>query len=157
MADRIGVLRDGVLVQVGAPREIYDHPATTFVAKLVGVPRINLFDAAREDGAIRVLDSDIVLPVSAHLDAGYRFTLGFRPEDVQIAPDGDLSGQVTLLEPIGVETIVHIKSGAQTLLSSVSGIAHYAIGSPVRFRIVRERLHFFNLSDGRRLTAADAR
>jgi multiple sugar transport system ATP-binding protein len=151
MADRVGVLREGVLVQVGAPREIYDFPATTFVARLVGVPRINLYNAARSDGVIRVADGGIQLPAPTNLDLPETFTIGFRPEDVQIDADGDLTGQVTLLEPLGVETIVHIKSGSQTLLSTVSGISHFSIGSQVRYRIVRERLHFFSPRDGSRL------
>jgi multiple sugar transport system ATP-binding protein len=157
MADRIGVLRDGALIQLGTPREIYDFPETTFVAKLVGVPRINLFGATRADGVIRVPDSGVQLPAPAAAEIPHAFTLGFRPEDVQIAPDGDLDGEVALLEPLGVETIVHIKSGSQILLSTVGGITRYAIGNPVRFRIVRERLHFFSPTDGRRLKAADVR
>lgn len=151
LADRVGVLRDGVLVQVGTPREIYDFPATTFVAKLVGVPRINLYNAARGDGVIRVPDSGIALPAPDRAMLPETFTLGFRPEDVQIGPDGELSGRVTLLEPLGVETIVHIRSGQQDILSTVSGIADLTIGSEVRFHIVRERLHFFDRVSGVRL------
>jgi multiple sugar transport system ATP-binding protein len=153
LADRVGVLRDGVLMQVGMPREIYDFPANTFVARLVGVPRINLYQAARTDGMIRVADSGITLPTPGNAQIPESFTLGFRPEDVQIDPQGDLAGQVTLLEPLGVETVVHIKSGGQSILSSVNGIAHLKVGSDIRFRIVRERLHFFNRQDGARLTA----
>ncbi|MCS7056134.1 MAG: ABC transporter ATP-binding protein [Thermoflexales bacterium] len=152
LADRVGVLRDGVLVQVGTPREIYDFPATTFVAKLVGVPRINLYDAVRTDGKIRVPDSTIELAAPPHAALPESFTLGFRPEDVQIGPDGDLTGQISLLEPLGVETIVHIRSGRHSLLSTVSGIADFSIGSEVRYRIVRERLHFFDRKTGHRLS-----
>ncbi len=152
LADRVGVLRQGVLVQVGTPREIYDFPATTFVAKLVGVPRINLYDATCADGVIRVPDSTIQLAAPAHSRLPETFTLGFRPEDVQIAPDGELSGQITLLEPLGVETIVHIRSGRQSMLSTVSGIADLTIGSEVRYHIVHERLHFFDRKTGHRLS-----
>jgi multiple sugar transport system ATP-binding protein len=151
MADRVGVLRDGVLIQVGSPRDIYDHPATTFVAKLVGVPRINLFGAARSDGVIRVQDSAMQMPAPANAALPDAFTVGFRPEDVQIAPDGEFSGRVTLIEPLGAETVVHIKSGNRDVLSSVNGIASFPIGSEVRYRIIQERLHFFNNADGGRL------
>lgn len=153
MADRVGVLRDGVLVQVGTPREIYDHPATTFVARLVGVPRINLFGAARSDGVIQVSDSTLRMPALASSALPATFTIGFRPEDVQIAPDGDFSGRVTLIEPLGAETVVHLKSGNRDVLSSVNGIASFPIGSEVRYRIIQERLHFFNTADGGRLNA----
>lgn len=153
MADRVGVLRDGVLVQVGTPREIYDYPATTFVARLVGVPRINLFGAARSDGVIHVSDSTLRMPALASSALPATFTIGFRPEDVQIAPDGDFSGRVTLIEPLGAETVVHLKSGNRDVLSSVNGIASFPIGSEVRYRIIQERLHFFNTADGGRLNA----
>ena len=151
MADRVGVLREGILVQTGTPREIYDKPATTFVAKMVGVPRINLFNAEASDNRIRLNNSQVQLPLPAAATVPQSFTLGFRPEDVQIEPDGVLAGEVALLEPLGVETIVHIKSGEQTLLSSVSGIAPFKLGNAVRFNIVRERLHFFRKEDGKRL------
>ena len=151
MADRVGVLREGILVQIGTPREIYDKPATTFVAKMVGVPRINLFNAEASDNRIRLNNSQVQLPLPAAATVPQSFTLGFRPEDVQIEPDGVLAGEVALLEPLGVETIVHIKSGEQTLLSSVSGIAPFKLGNAVRFNIVRERLHFFRKEDGKRL------
>jgi ABC-type sugar transport system ATPase subunit len=65
MADRIGVLNQGRLVQVGTPADIYDRPATTFVATLVGTPRINLFQARRENGAIFVERSDLHLKAAA--------------------------------------------------------------------------------------------
>jgi multiple sugar transport system ATP-binding protein len=71
-------------------------------------------------------------------------TLGVRPEDVQPAGDGVFSGQVALIEPLGVETILHIQNGGQTLLSIVSGMTHWRVGDTVRFNIVRERLHYFD-------------
>jgi multiple sugar transport system ATP-binding protein len=151
MADRVGVLRDGVLIQVGSPRDIYDFPATTFVAKLVGVPRINLFGAAKSDGVIRVQESAMQMPAPVNTALPEAFTVGFRPEDVQITPEGDFNGRVMLIEPLGAETVVHIMSGNRNVLSSVNGIASFPIGSEVRYRIIQERLHFFNNADGGRL------
>ena len=77
-------------------------------------------------------------------------TLGIRPEDVQIRQDGDLTGEVALVEPLGVETIVHIRSGTQALLSVVPGMTDLHFGDEVRFSVVSERLHFFGL-DGARI------
>jgi len=152
MADRVGVMRDGVLVQVGTPREIYDKPANAFVAKMVGVPRINLMPAEMQDGRIHLTQSSgLSLPLPAQNKAPAAFILGLRPEDVRIEPEGELAGEVALLEPLGVETIVHIRSGAQTILSTVGGIAQLKLGQPVRFNIHRERLHIFSKEDGARL------
>ena len=78
------------------------------------------------------------------------FLIGIRPEDVRPTPDGAQQGDVILTEPLGVETVVHIRSGQQTLLSIVPGITDLKIGDPVQYQIVPERLHFFGL-DGRRV------
>jgi len=160
MADRIGVLNQGQLLQVGTPEDIYDRPATSFVAQLVGAPKINLLDAAREDGALVITNSTIRLPLprpagegrgAEELELPPTFVLGVRPEDVQIRHDGDLAGEVALVEPLGVETIVHIRSGAQTLLSVVPGMTALRLGDQVRFSVNYQRLHFFR-SDGTRIS-----
>lgn len=150
MADRIAVLNQGRIVQIGTPYDIYDRPATTFVAQLVGIPRINLLPAERENGTLNVERSTIRLTLPTDLTIPQRFLLGIRPEDVWLAADGDLRGEVVLTEPLGVETVIHIRSGQQTLLSIVPGITDLKIGDVVAYSIARERLHFFNL-DGVRL------
>ena len=151
MADRIAVLRRGQIVQIGTPHDIYDRPATTFVAQLVGTPRINLLTAGRENGTIHVAGSPIQLPLDTrHGALPASFTLGVRPEDVQPRADGPFTGQVTLIEPLGVETVLHIKAGDQMLVSTVAGMTPLRIGEQVRFAIARERLHFFG-PDGERV------
>jgi multiple sugar transport system ATP-binding protein len=145
LADRIAVLRQGRIVQTGAPQDIYDRPASVFVAQLVGNPRINLLAAEAAKGEIHVTGSELRLPLGPTLRGlPASLTLGVRPEDVQPAEDGVFSGQVALIEPLGVETILHIQNGAQTLLSIVSGITHWRVGDVVRFNIVGERLHYFD-------------
>lgn len=151
MADRIAVLREGHIVQIGTPHDIYDRPATTYVAQLVGSPRINLLQAGRENGTIHVTDSPIALPVGTiNGRLPQSFLLGVRPEDVQPQSDGPFVGQITLIEPLGVETLLYIKSGAQTLVSTVPGMTRLQLRDEVRFNIARERLHFFG-PDGARV------
>jgi multiple sugar transport system ATP-binding protein len=146
MADRIAVLDRGHIVQIGTPQDIYDRPSTTFVAQLVGIPRINLLESARENGTLFVADSEIHLPLPADTNVPSSFLLGIRPEDVKLASDGGLGGEVVLTEPLGVETVIHVKSGKQVLLSIVPGITELKIGDAVKFNIDRERLHFFDPS-----------
>jgi multiple sugar transport system ATP-binding protein len=152
MADRIGVLNEGKLVQVGKPDEIYDQPATTFVARLVGTPRINIFEAAPHDGRMVIKDSELHLaaPTSA-LPAS--FLVGIRPEDVNLDPQGTFSGRLILAEPLGVETILHIQNGRQTIVSLVAGMTDVRVGQTIRFSIAEDRLHLFD-KDGLRLKAA---
>lgn len=152
MADRIAVLDRGVILQIGTPTDIYDHPATTMVAQLVGTPRINLFKAAGGDGDFTVSEADLRIGGIAHALPD-QFMVGIRPEDIRLDGNGQFSGRVALTEPLGVETIVHIRCGSLTLLSVVPGTAPYGeVDASIRFDIVRERLHFFSL-DGRRLGA----
>jgi multiple sugar transport system ATP-binding protein len=151
MADRIGVLREGRIIQLGTPEDIYDRPATTFVAQLVGTPRINLLPANFEDGTLHLANSPIQMaPVGVELDLPDSLTLGIRPEDVQPDQDGDFSGKLVLREPLGVETVLHIETGEQTLLSTVPGMTHFRLGDEIRFGIVRERVHYFH-PDGTRV------
>ncbi|MCS7220983.1 MAG: ABC transporter ATP-binding protein [Anaerolineae bacterium] len=152
MSDRIAVLNKGCIVQIGTPEDIYDRPATTFVAQLVGTPRINLFEARREDDTLWVVNSTLRLPAPAGSELPPIFLLGVRPEDVQVCHDGEFSGEIALIEPLGVETILHIKAGKQTLLSIAPGMTPLRVGDPVRFSILRERLHYFR-SDGMRIAA----
>jgi multiple sugar transport system ATP-binding protein len=157
MADRIGVLDHGNLVQVGTPEDIYDRPATTFVAQLVGSPKINLLDAATENGTLTLKGSDVHLP-SCEVCADPKnlpteFILAIRPEDVRPDPAGLFAGEIVLTEPLGVETIVHIKIGEQTIVSTVPGISAHRRGDTVKFGIVRERLHFFDRTSGLRFAA----
>lgn len=144
MADRIGVLDEGRIIQVGTPVDIYDRPATTFVAQLVGSPRINLFDAAKQNGALHIADGALHLQAPAGKELPEKLQVGIRPEDVHPAADGQFAGEVLLTEPLGVETILHIKSGEHTLLSLIPGISRLRRGDTVRFNILSNRLHYFN-------------
>jgi multiple sugar transport system ATP-binding protein len=152
MADRIAVLNEGRIIQVGTPEDIYDRPATTFVAQLVGTPRINLFEATRQNSDIHITDTELRLPALADVELPDTFTLGIRPEDINPDSGGEFSGQVVLIEPLGVETIVHIQSGDQTLVSLVPGMFEVKIGDQLKFGIVHERIHCFAL-DGNRIQA----
>ena len=145
MADRIAVLNEGRIVQLGTPEDIYDRPATTFVAQLVGTPRINLYNARQENSKVYVEDSDLHLPAPPECELPAKFLLGIRPEDVNPNPNGEFSGRLTLTEPLGVETILHIQTGQQSLLSLVPGMTSLKINDEVRFDIVHEHIHCFDL------------
>lgn len=150
MGDRIGVLNKGRIVQIGTPEDIYDRPAMTFVAQLVGTPRINLHEAYCENGTLHVTGSTIHLPVPKEECLPSSFLLGVRPEDVQIHGEGDFPGEIILVEPLGVETILHVRAGEKTVVSLVSGMTDLRLGDPVKFDIIRQRLHYFQ-PDGTRI------
>jgi len=149
MADRIAVLNEGRIIQIGTPEDIYDRPATTFIAQLVGSPRINLYNARREDDTISISDSDVHLPAPRGSRPPSEFLVGIRPENVNPDPKGNFTGQLVLAEPLGVETILHIQSGQRTLLSLVPGITSYHLGDVMKFNIAFEHIHYFGLNGDR--------
>jgi multiple sugar transport system ATP-binding protein len=155
MADRIGVLDHGRLIQIDTPVNIYDHPATTFVAQLIGTPRITLVQAEREDGSFHLTGSSVRMalpePLKKNIPANFQF--GIRAEDVHLeaADSGNFGGEVVLAEPLGTQTIIHIKSGEQTLICSQAGISDLKLGDPVHFSLNIERAHYFG-SDGARIS-----
>jgi multiple sugar transport system ATP-binding protein len=152
MADRIAVLNEGQILQVGTPEDIYDRPATTFIAQLVGSPRINLFKACWQDGTVSVSDSGVQVsaPRGGNLPAD--FLVGIRPENIKPDPMGNFSGRLVLAEPLGVETILHIQSGQSEFIGLVPGMTSYRIGDSMKFNIASEHIHYFGLN-GERLQA----
>lgn len=150
MADRIAVLNKGKIVQMGTPEDIYDRPATTFVAQLVGTPRINLVRSRRENNTLFIEKSELHLPLKDAQNIPPEVLVGIRPEDVILDPDGPFNGSVALTEPLGVQTVIHIQSGEQRLLSLIPGMTTIRIGDQIRFKIINERLHCFSL-EGKRI------
>jgi multiple sugar transport system ATP-binding protein len=149
MADRIAVLNEGRIIQIGTPEDIYDRPASTFVAQLVGSPRINLYKSQREDNTVSINDSDVKLPTMLGDSLPVEFLVGIRPENIKPDPNGKFSGQLVLTEPLGVETILHIKSKERTFLSLVPGITLFHIGDVINFNIAGEHIHYFGLNGER--------
>jgi len=121
------------------------------VAQLVGTPKINLLQAERGDGKVAVKGSGLSVP-APRADLPDSLLLGIRPEDIRPDPKGAFRAKVTLAEPLGVETILHLKSGELTLLGLVPGMATQKVGEEIRFDIVEEKLHFFG-PDNKRIEA----
>ena len=113
LADRIVVLRDGQVEQVGAPMDLYLRPATRFVAEFIGMPAMNVLPAERTaDGKVR-LQGGAAVDLAAPSGAG-TFSLGIRPEDLRLAGEGEaafLEGSVVLVERLGEAQLVHIEAG----------------------------------------------
>ncbi len=157
MADRVAVMNKGRLQQVGTPQEVYDKPANLFVAGFIGSPRMNLFDASvvRRGDAL-VLDAgglEITLPPSYAALIGDRETVvvGIRPEDIHPAdrvPPGvephEFEGTVDFVEPLGSDTIVHIKTPGPVLLMKVPGSYPVSIGDKVKAYMNLKKLHVFD-------------
>ena len=97
LADRVVVLRDGIIEQVGTPLELYDKPANRFVAQFIGMPQMNIVPAE----------------LLQNLPPNCSFA-GIRPEHLNISDDSRISGKIVLIESLGNETLIHLDLGAQS-------------------------------------------
>ncbi len=109
MADRIAVLDAGRLQQLGAPDDVYQHPANLFVAQFIGSPPMNVLPAER-DGDTLVVAGGWRVPSPRLRDEKGALTVGLRPEAIALADDGH-PGEVLVSEPLGSEVIVNVKLG----------------------------------------------
>ncbi len=121
MADRIVVLRDGVVEQIGAPLDLYDRPANLFVAGFIGSPSMNLFKGTiRLNGSPSfVIDGGVSLPL-ASAPAGFHgrpAIYGIRPEHLVLSGIDGMPAEVSVLEPTGSETQVFAKVGAHKIVA----------------------------------------
>jgi multiple sugar transport system ATP-binding protein len=156
MGDRIVVMRDGLIQQIGSPLELYDRPANKFVGGFIGSPAMNFFEARLNgDGDVVSLQLDGVrldLPPekSAKL-SGYRnrqVIVGIRPEDLKVTAEHTegktLRGAVEVVEPIGNETYVDFNAGSFSLIAAVGRKAGIQAHSNLVVTPVMESLHLFD-------------
>ena len=158
MGDKVGVLNEGRLVQVGTPYEVYNAPVDTFVASFVGSPAMNLLPAEVRDGALAVPGA-FALPLApegrARLgrDAG-PLTAGFRAEDVQVGAGGGAPARVHHIENHGVELVLTLSAGDRLFKASVPAITRVRVDETVPFALNQSRLHGFDPATGRNLALA---
>ncbi len=158
MGDRIAVLKDGILQQVGTPRDLYEKPNNVFVAGFIGSPAMNLFpvDLASAGGiqfGSAVVDADIDKPTNAT-----QVTAGVRPEDIVVNPaDGQgLPVTVDLVEELGADGYLYghteINGKRTDIVARVDGRSHPNAGETVVLAPVPHHVHAFDIESGERLT-----
>ena len=158
LGDRIAVMREGTLVQIGTPEEIWRRPADTFVARSLGQPEINVLDGVVDDGRIRLTDGslDVAIPADAVVDSGDRVRVGLRPCDIHVTSgEGSLRGTVLLAERLGRNIELTVDVGGAQLIVLTSGRHGVGEGDAVTMTIADSDVHVFAAGDGdtHRLTA----
>jgi multiple sugar transport system ATP-binding protein len=152
LGDRIGVLREGRLVQVGTPLEVWSRPVDSFVAKALGQPEINMIDARVSDGRIRAGDGRIAVPIPAGVDvaAGDPVRLGLRPGDLELARPGrggadwlEVPGTVRLAERLGRLVELDVRVGDVDLIVVAPSDRAADEGDAVRVQIPLHLVHVF--------------
>jgi len=155
MADRIVVMRDGVVEQSGLPLELYDRPANLFVAGFIGSPAMNFLNGTvRINGKPSFVTEDgIVLPLkSAPIGAdGRRFIYGIRPEHLTLGGDGTLVAAVSVIEPTGSETQVFAKLGQHRIVGVFRERVSAKPGDSLSVTPVLSSVHLFDAATGARL------
>ncbi len=155
MGDRVAVLRDGVLQQCAAPRELYRHPANVFVAEFIGSPAMNLFTLPIVDGAVRLGDWQGQL-ARAISDAADTVVVGIRPEHFTIGGEG-VRMQVDMVEELGADAYLYgriVESGHATgysVIARTDGRDPPPRGAHLHVQPQLDHVHFFGV-DGRRLS-----
>ena len=157
MADKIVVMHDGIVEQIGAPLELYDRPANRFVAGFIGSPAMNFIEGRLEQGGL-TLPSGAVLPVEAQIPAahGSQLTYGIRPEHLHIAPAGtpaSIPATVAVVEPTGSDTtlIAKVEGGNMTVV--LRERCTLRPGEAVALKPAARQAHLFD-GQGRRIAAA---
>jgi multiple sugar transport system ATP-binding protein len=166
MGDRVCVLKDGLLMQVGSPRDLYDHPNNVFVAGFIGSPAMNLLELPVADGGVKL--GDTVHPVERHVLTGAkdRVTLGVRPEDLELSDRG-LAVQVDVVEELGADAYIYGRAvgggaapasetstalgGDLQIIARTDGRRPPEKGSTIHFLPKQGHVHLFDTETGARL------
>jgi multiple sugar transport system ATP-binding protein len=149
LGDRVVVMKDGVVQQVGAPLELHGNPANKFVAGFIGSPAMNFVSASISSDGRWAETEGLRLQVPERLRAqgGKRLTLGVRPEALRIANGADEHGFATtvdVVEPLGNEILLNFRAGGAAMVARVDPGVRVKAHDSVRFAVDPGRLHFFD-------------
>ena len=144
LADRIVVMQDGIIEQIGTPLDLYDNPLNEFVATFIGAPSMNLLGGTLSGGKVKV---------GGHLFSGPSGTgkvkLGVRPEHLKLAEDG-LPMQVKVVEPTGAETMVFLRFEGQDITAIFRERHEFESGQTIHLKPDPDHLHIFDAETGAR-------
>jgi len=152
LADRVVVMKKGVIQQVGTPTEIYDNPANTFVASFIGSPAMNLMDGTLRDGVFQGNNVRIEgLP-----GAGEEVTLGFRAEDASVAGPGEtpqITSKLYTIELLGDAVMLTVRAGGSLVSVKAPKDFRAEIGDEVAFHVPPGICHLYDRRSGERTGA----
>src|SRR5438874_7069082 len=162
MGERIAVMSNGLLQQVGPPPELYDNPVNVFVAAFIGSPAMNFATAKAENGNFTLGGTRLELTGRpgqiAHEHKGRDLLLGFRPEDLELdGADGSnavkIPAQIDVVEYLGHEELIHAQAEGHEIVALVPSEKKVQAGEQVAFSISVEKLHVFDPETELSLTA----
>src|SRR6185503_8286245 len=157
LGDRVVVMKDGIVQQIGEPLELYNRPVNKFVAGFIGSPAMNFATVTMADGNGRLtaknggLEIEVPAPHADRLRAhtGHRLTIGIRPEDLRVAGDADPAGltfsaKVEVVEQLGSEVLLDLRVGNDAMVAAVDPVVRVKTQDTLRLAVNPGRLHFFD-------------
>jgi len=157
LGDRVVVMKDGFVQQVGEPLELYNTPANRFVAGFIGSPAMNFAPVKVSDanGSLWASNEGMRIKVPAEVAArlkpyaGKECVFGVRPEDLRVASPADpadlnIDAEVEVVEQLGSEVLLDVKVGSTTMVAAVEPTVRAKIRDRLRLAVNPERLHFFD-------------
>ncbi|MCA1922125.1 sn-glycerol-3-phosphate import ATP-binding protein UgpC [Buttiauxella noackiae] len=156
LAQRVMVMNKGIAEQIGTPVEVYERPASRFVASFIGSPAMNLLEGnISADGTRFELAGGMALPLgnAANLQRGRAVTLGIRPEHIALSSQtaGGVPFMVDTLEMLGADNLVHGRWGEQKMVVRLAHQERPQPGSTLWLYLPENHLHFFDKENGKRL------
>jgi ABC-type sugar transport system ATPase subunit len=148
LGDRIVVINNGIVEQVGTPKDIYSKPNTKFVAEFIGSPQMNIFNCNVDNGIAKIDNNSINLDKSINLDDA---SIGIRPDDIQISDSGSISCKANLVEYLGSDMIIYSSMSDQEFSCKLSSKIDVKAGDEFKFDIQPSLVHIFDNSSGKRL------
>jgi multiple sugar transport system ATP-binding protein len=149
MADRIVVMHDGLIEQIGTPLELFDRPGNLFVAEFIGSPAMNVFAGTVRQGAVEALGARWPLGGTPLAD-GQAVHYGIRPGDLQLGSSG-IAGRVVVVEPTGAETELLVQVGDARLVVVLHGRTGVMPDDTVHLAVDAAKAHVFDSAGGQRL------
>ncbi|WP_455280962.1 ABC transporter ATP-binding protein [[Eubacterium] cellulosolvens] len=162
LADRIAIMNEGLLQQVGTPDEVYTYPSNKFVAGFIGSPSMNFIQGTIKDvqGTLSFVSEVFSYNIPKHYISslepyrGKTVWFGIRPEHISLNPssNGNLIATVGVLEPIGSDTFIYIDFHAETtLIVKIEGYATFTLGQQVEITFKDDSIHFFDTETEERI------
>jgi multiple sugar transport system ATP-binding protein len=156
MADKIVVMKDGVVEQTGGPLDLYDHPANTFVAGFIGSPAMNLLPGTvqRQGGAFEAAFADgsrMPLAQNAAVREGQPIQYGIRPEHFAVGSAGGFAVEVVVVEPTGADTQIYCRFVDQEVTATIRDRTNVRAGERITLVPDAGRAHLFDAASGKRL------
>jgi sn-glycerol 3-phosphate transport system ATP-binding protein len=153
LAQRMVVMNAGRAEQIGTPMEVYQNPATVFVAGFIGSPAMNCIDGRSEDHGRIQLDGSGALIVPKAPAAGKKLTIGIRPEHLTPSKpsEANLVGSVEVIEALGADTLLHVAVAGRTIIARLPAGTPAEVGEPIALAADRDRIYMFDAETGARV------